>query len=240
MLPRTLTFDWLWHTALLTPCAATLQVGKLATPTCLALLAALDTGVSGHAAVQAKGRKLTEQAVKRLCRLLKNDDGALAADAGVQAALLAWLGPLQSMLNCDVRRTVFESVPFELLRVSWRILHVCTWQGLHRTPAWSQRLMPHCLQDCVLADDKMNADSEATGAWCWHARLAAGSGQCADVHAPLGCLWLTCACSACCGYMLVRNDRCAKPRRAWPAAGRRHLQPGAVPARPSLHAAGAL
>lgn len=97
-----------------------LQANELTAPTCLdVLLAPLDTGVSAHAAVQSQGSTLRHQAAQQLGKLLRDDDGSLAADAGVQAALLAWLGPLHRMLNCPTRCHLFFCLPFELLRVSW-------------------------------------------------------------------------------------------------------------------------
>ena len=83
---------------------------------CLELLAQLETGVSEHEQLQALGDRLLTAACERLAGLLSSD-AELRADAVVQAQLLAFLGPLQHMLNDTRRRDLFGKLPFELLRV---------------------------------------------------------------------------------------------------------------------------
>lgn len=84
---------------------------------CLTLLSALETGASAHSAVQADADRLQAQCAELLCTLLAADC-ALAADAGVQTALLRHLGSMQDMLNDARRRKLFCGLPFAVLRVS--------------------------------------------------------------------------------------------------------------------------
>lgn len=93
-----------------------MQVEALAAPACLALLAVLDTGVSEHGAVQAAADRLLTATIDRAASLLRDAD--VRSDAGVQAALLELLGPLQGVLNDGrLRRPLFGKLPFEALRV---------------------------------------------------------------------------------------------------------------------------
>jgi hypothetical protein len=61
-----------------------------------------------------------------------SEDAAVRSDAAVQAQLLAYLGPLQHMLNNSLRRDLFLGLPFELRR------------------------------DCLFDDPNINADYEVT------------------------------------------------------------------------------
>lgn len=64
------------------------------------LLSALETGASSHDSLQAGADRLA---------------------AAIWKQLLQYLGPLQDMLNHDERRQVFVSIPFGLLRVSYKL-----------------------------------------------------------------------------------------------------------------------
>ncbi|EFN57315.1 hypothetical protein CHLNCDRAFT_143939 [Chlorella variabilis] len=71
------------------------QVPSLPATACLALLSALETGVSGHEKLQAAAGKLA---------------------AAICKHLLQHLGPLQAMLNHDELQQVFASIPYGPLR----------------------------------------------------------------------------------------------------------------------------
>lgn len=92
------------------------QVDQLPVAACLELLTQLGTGVSEHEQLQALGSSLLAAACTRVAKLL-SEDAALRGNADVQAQLLAFLGPLQHMLNDTRRRELFVQLPFQLLRV---------------------------------------------------------------------------------------------------------------------------
>jgi hypothetical protein len=91
------------------------QVASMPSRLCLHLLVALASGCSGHAALQKAADDLASSACKRLCKLLSASASSL--DAESQQLLVAYVSPLQHMLNDELRRTVFEGIQFELLRV---------------------------------------------------------------------------------------------------------------------------
>ncbi|PRW39125.1 secretion system E [Chlorella sorokiniana] len=107
------------------------KADQLPAAACLALLSHLETGVSEHAELRSLGSNLLAAACGRTLQLL-SQDAAVRSDAAVQAQLLAYLGPLQHMLNDLQRRDLFLSLPFELLR------------------------------DCIFLDGNVNADAEVT------------------------------------------------------------------------------
>lgn len=74
-----------------------MQADQLPVAACVELLTHMETGVSEHEQLQALGSSLL---------------------AAVQGQLLAFLGPLQGMLNDTRRRELYLGLPFELLRVS--------------------------------------------------------------------------------------------------------------------------
>lgn len=93
------------------------QVDQLPLRTCLSLLLLLETGVSDKREVQEQADELMQRGTERLCTLLKDEAAAGAADADLQAALVAFFGRWHAMLNCSLRRRMWLALPFELLSV---------------------------------------------------------------------------------------------------------------------------
>ena len=151
---------------------------------CLSLLSSLESGASDHNEIQAEADKLLEAVHKQLCSLLPADGVGQGASAKHQ--LLQYLGPLQDMLNNERRRKVFTSIPFGLLRVSalsgMDVHERVRCPGLQICP---NRLFPAQLQDCIFADENVEADSETTGVCAAAAAGVAGPVcRCAKLWSP--------------------------------------------------------
>ena len=93
------------------------QVEQMPLPACLRLVLLLETGTSGHEEVQAQADRLVQRTGERLQALVKKEAAAVLADAELLEALVAFFGRWHDMLNCAVRRKVWQAVPFELLPV---------------------------------------------------------------------------------------------------------------------------
>jgi len=94
-------------------------VDQLSLPACLRLVLLLETGTSGHEEVQAQADKLVERCGKHLQMLVKEGSAAVLADAVLLQTPVAFFGRWHSMLNCSLRRGLWQALPFELLTVSW-------------------------------------------------------------------------------------------------------------------------
>lgn len=99
-----------------TGCVSPVQAATLPASLCCQLLVPLGTGMSEHAAIQQDADRLLSACCDRMASLLA-PDATLAADAGMQATLLQFLGPLHDMLNSAARRGLFRRLPFALLQV---------------------------------------------------------------------------------------------------------------------------
>ncbi len=111
---------------------------SLTVSACLALLSALETGVSGHGHLQTAADNLA---------------------APIGKKLMDHAGPLQEILDDSERREMFASISFDLLLVS----DCCSRLSI---AASSSAPMHMCWpQDYVFADENVNADTEATGGW---------------------------------------------------------------------------
>ena len=84
---------------------------------CLRLLLLLETGTSGKDDVQANADQLFRRGAERLSMLLKEKAAVMAANAALQAELAEFFGRWHAMLNCNMRRQVWQCLPFEVLSV---------------------------------------------------------------------------------------------------------------------------
>jgi len=96
---------------------APLQLDQMPLHQSLRLLLLLETGTSGKDDVQANADQLFRRGAERLSMLLKDKAAVVAANAALQAELAEFFGRWHAMLNCDLRRNVWQYLPFGVLTV---------------------------------------------------------------------------------------------------------------------------